>query len=97
MWEKLKKYLKGIGWVAKLLSWVKVPIPQLGMIQTVISGIILIGEKIKDLLIKANQKKSDEIIKKEDEYNTKIEEERAKPLPEQNNDVIRDQIRKRNQ
>ena len=95
MWPKIKKYLSSIGWVAKVLKWIKVPIPQLGVISTAISTIIFVGEKIKDMLIKANQKKADENIKKDDDYSKKIEEERSKSLPEQNNDVIRDQIRKR--
>lgn len=96
MWNKIKNYLKGIGWIAKVLGWIKViPVPTVQVISGVTSAIVIVIEKVKEAIIKANQKKSDEIVKKEQEINTEIIKEKEKPQSQQNNDVLREQARRR--
>lgn len=97
MWAKAKKYLKSIGWIAKLMTWVKIPIPQLGAIQVVLSGIILLGDKLKAYILNTQIKDAEANVKKSEEIAVAIEAERAKPIEQQNNDVLRDQMRKRHE
>ena len=71
-------------------------LPQyLPIVSTILTATQTVIEKWVSYIISSNQKESDEIIKKEEVITQKVEEERAKPLPEQNNDVLRDQLRNR--
>ena len=86
--KKIKKYLK-------FLNFLKIPIPNLAIIQTVVS---ILGElmiQIKEYLINFAKKESAKKIETVEETQVKIEEEIKKPLPQQNNDVLREQARRR--
>ena len=86
--KKIKKYLK-------FLNFLKIPIPNLRIIQTVVS---ILGElmiQIKEYLINFAKKESAKKIETVEETQVKIEEEIKKPLPQQNNDVLREQARRR--
>ena len=51
--------------------------------------------QVMELVPEWNGDKTALSIKKEEVITQKVEEERAKPLPQQNNDVLRDQLRNR--
>ena len=87
--ERIKK----IGFVAKVLSFFKIPYSKYAKI---LSNLLVdFVEWLKSMAIKKIEAEAQEKIKIETEVQAKIEEEVKKPLPEQNNDVLREQARKR--
>lgn len=94
-WRKAVADLKIIRWIVGVLNKFKVLPQYLPIVSTILSATQTVIERWVNYVVTSNQKKSDEIIKKEEVITQKVEEERAKPLPQQNNDVLRDQLRNR--
>lgn len=94
-WRDVYKNLGIVNWFVKVLNKIKMLPQYLPIVSTILTATQTVIEKWVSYIISSNQKESDEIIKKEEVITQKVEEERAKPLPEQNNDVLRDQLRNR--
>jgi preprotein translocase subunit SecY len=93
--KNLTASMKKLKWVTSILSWLKIPIPQLAAIKAALIAFITLSTQYMAWLNKKNKETSDQINQSTEQAGIKIEEERQKPLPEQNNDVLREQARKR--
>lgn len=93
MWKNITKYLNYTRWATKVASWTKVP--QLKTLDIIVNILQTILDIIKKRIIKINQTYSDEVNSSTETSGTNIENERTKPLSEQNNDVLREETRNR--
>lgn len=93
IWQNLTKYLKEVGWISKALSWTKVP--QLQFINKIVVVLNELLSQIKKFIMRKNEKISDQINQTTSETGTAIEAERQVPLPEQNNETIKEEMRRR--
>jgi lipoate-protein ligase A len=93
IWQNLTKYLKEIGWISRIASWTKNP--QLQIVNKVIVALNELLAQLKKYLMRKNEKISDQINQTTESTGGKIEEERQKPLPEQNNETIKEEMRRR--
>ena len=95
MWKQITEILNTAGWVTKIAAWTKVP--QLVLLNNIVNILTILLGITKKQILKINQKHSDEVITATTDAGVHIEEERKKPLPDQNNDVLREQARKRHE
>lgn len=95
MWKKISKFFKELGWVTKFLTWVKAPIPYLPVISAIIVGINYAINAAKKKVFKQTKEASDTTVSQTQVQGEVMEAERAKPLPEQDNDVLREAARRR--
>lgn len=95
MWAKFSKWFKSLSWVVKTLKFFKAPIPYLSQLSVILTGIQYVLNSIKKWILAENVKEAEAKIKEAEEQAKRIEAERQKPLPQQNNDVLREEARKR--
>lgn len=95
MLDQIKNILLKAKSITKILSFLKIPIPDLTLIKSIIDFILITIKEFKEYVISFNVKKSKEIIIKTEEITRKIEEEEHKSTQDQNNDELRNSVRKR--
>lgn len=95
IWQKLTKYLKQIGWIAKVLSWTKNP--QLQIVNKIIIALNELLAQLKKFILRKNEQASEQTNQTTNSTGTVIEEERQKPLPEQDNEAIKAEMRRRHE
>lgn len=92
-WKKITEYLETASWITKVASWTKVP--ELVVLNNIVKILTVLLDITKKRILKINQNYSDVVIDRTADAEVVIEEERKKPLPVQNNDVLREQARGR--
>jgi hypothetical protein len=95
VWKDVTKALKIAEIASKIGSWTKVP--QLVLLNKIVKILSVLLELTKKQILKINEKYSDTVINSDAEANSDISQERTKPLPDQNNDVLREATRKRHE
>lgn len=93
LWKQITDYLATASWITKIASWTKVP--ELVLLNKIVVVLTILLDVIKRRILIINQKHSDVIIQNTESAGTHIEEERQRPLPAQNNDVLREEARRR--
>jgi hypothetical protein len=94
-WRVIIGDLKIFKFVVSILNKFKILPAYLPILSKVLNASQTLMEKWINYVVTSNQKTSEVIIKKEEEITKVVTAEVAKPLPQQNNDVLRDQLRNR--